>query len=271
MNSFHRVVKYCAMAFALFLCVNIIGGIVMGLTGIAYLFSGKDTDVVGEMQEYAIEGEISSLSVNLSGAELKIKTSDYFSVKSNHEYISVSSDDGKLIINETKKPFVAHPKGVTVIIYIPEGFVFDEASIDTGAGEVGISALAADVLHLSLGAGEVTIDSLTANTRADINGGAGEMTVKGGKLCNLKLDMGVGELTMKSRIEGESNIDMGVGEMNLTLLGNKDDYCIKVDKGIGEISVDGEDMSDGSVWGSGDNVIDVDGGIGQIKIKILAD
>lgn len=271
MTAIQKVIKYLAIAFAVFLIVSIIGGIITGLTGVSYILSGRNDKVVGKMQVYSVDEDISSLSLSLSGAELKIKTADKFSVESNHNYISVKSEGGQLRISETKKPFSVYPKGVTVVLNIPEGFVFDTATVETGAGRVEIDSLSADDLKLSLGAGEAEIKNLTANSRADIDGGAGELNIDGGLLCNLKLDMGVGELTLKSRIEGQSKLDYGVGETQLTLLGSRDDYKIEIDKGIGEAKLAGESMSDDSVYGTGENYIEIDGGIGTIDIEFSED
>lgn len=267
MTSVQKAIKYLAIAFAIFLSVSIIGGIITGLAGVSCIFSGKVNEPIGEMQVYPIDDDISSISLSLSGAKLKIKTSDSFSVESNHNYISVKSENGQLCINETKKLFSVYPRGVTVILNIPEDFVFDDATVETGAGKVEIDSLSADVLKLSLGAGKAEIRNLTANSRADIDGGAGELNIDGGRLCNLELDMGVGELTLKSRIEGQSRLDYGVGETKLTLLGSRDDYKIEIDKGIGEAKLEGESMRDDSVYGAGENRIEIDGGIGAINIE----
>ena len=271
MNSVQKVIKYLALAFAIFLSVSIIGGIITGLTGVSYILSGRNSEAVGEMQVYPIDAEISSLSVDLSGAEFIIQTADKFEIESNHKYISVKTDNGKLRISETKRFFAVSPKGVTVILSVPKDFVFDKAMIDTGAGKVEIDTLACDVLELSLGAGKADIKNLTANSNANIDGGAGELNIDGGKLCNLDLDMGVGKLTLKSRIEGKSDLDYGVGETDLILLGSKDDYKIELDKGIGEARLDGESMRDDSVYGSGENFIQIDGGIGEINIEFSED
>lgn len=267
MTAIQKVIEYLALAFAVFLSVSIIGGIITGLTGVSYILSVKNDKAVGEMQVYSVDDDISSLSISLSGAKLKIKIADKFSVESNHNYISVKSDDGKLRIDETKKLFSVYPKGLTVVLNIPEDFVFDKATVETGAGRVEIDSLSAYDLKLSLGAGEAEIKNLTANSRADIDGGAGELNIDGGRLCNLKLDMGVGELTLKSRIEGQSKLDYGVGETKLTLLGNREDYKIEIDTGIGEAKLEGETIHDDSVYGSGENYIEIDGGIGEIDIE----
>lgn len=266
MTALQKVIKYLATAFAIFLSISIIGGILMGLTVVSYFLSGKGIEPAGNMQTYSVEGEISSLSVDLSGAQLKIKTGDTFSVESNHEYISVNIDHGELSIRETKKLFAFLPKGVTVIISIPENFVFENASIDTGAGKVEIDNLSADVLKLSLGAGKAEIHNLTANVRAKIDGGAGELTVDGGKLCNLDLDMGVGKLILKSRVEGDSGFDCGIGETRITLLGSREDYKIKIDKGIGDAKLAGETMNDDSVYGTGSHYVKIDSGIGAVSV-----
>lgn len=271
MTSFQKVIKYVACALAIFLIVTIIGGIITGLTGISFLLSGKEKETPSEMQTYSIEGEITSLSVDLSGAELKIQTGDKFEVQSNHKYISVKTNNGKLTVSETKKFFAISPKGITVILTVPESFVFDEAEIDTGAGKVEIGSLSVDVLELSLGAGKADIKNLTANSRAEIDGGAGELSIDGGRLCNLKLDMGVGKLTLKSRIEGKSELDMGVGETNIILLGSKADYKIELDKGIGTAKLQSEEMADDAVYGSGESIIEIDGGVGAISIDFSED
>ena len=271
MSSLQKAIKYLAMAFAIFLTVNIIGGITAALCGVSFLFSDADKAYIGEMQVYPVEEEISSLSLTLDGAKLKIKTADTFSVESNHTYISVTSEDGQLCIRETKKPFAVSPRGVTVILNIPEGFVFENADLETGAGTVETDALSADILKLSLGAGEVKMKNLTANTRAEIHGGAGALTIDGGRLCNLRLEMGVGELTLRSRIEGKSRLNYGIGETNLTLLGSRADYKIEIDKGIGEAAIAGENVQGDSVYGDGEHEIEVSGGIGEIQIRFAED
>ena len=139
MTTTQKLIKNLGLALAVFLSVCIIGGIITALGGIAYIFSDRE-EPAGEMKVYSIESEISSLSVDLSGAELKIKTADKFSVESNHKYISVNSDNGKLTVSETKKPFSFSSKGVTVVLCVPAGFVFKEAAIVTGAGKVSVDA-----------------------------------------------------------------------------------------------------------------------------------
>ena len=57
-----------------------------------------------------------------------------------------------------------------------------------------------------------------------------------------------------------------MGELNLTLTGTREDYCITLDKGVGKATLDGVKMSDDVVYGDGENTIEIDGGVGELKI-----
>lgn len=130
-----------------------------------------------------------------------------------------------------------------------------------------IDNLRANALKIELGAGELKAGRLEATDNAEIDGGAGSVTISGGCLNNADIDMGIGELNLTSELGGKSSIDYGVGETNLVLIGTDNDYKIELDKGIGEAWLDDRKMSDDSVYGEGKNVIEIDGGIGELNIK----
>ena len=52
MTSTQKIIKYCAIAFALFLAVSIIGGIVSAVASLSFISGGKHD--VGDMNTYAI-------------------------------------------------------------------------------------------------------------------------------------------------------------------------------------------------------------------------
>ena len=54
------------------------------------------------------------------------------------------------------------------------------------------------------------------------------------------------------------------------LLGSPEDYRIRLDKGIGSATMDGKALSGGSTLGSGQHSIDIDGGIGSIRIQFVS-
>lgn len=265
MNTFQKVIKYLAVAFALFLSISIIGGIVQVLASVAS-FGSKNA--VGEMKTYEVSEKVESIQVDISAADFVIQTGEKFLVESNHKYLTVDERNTKLVISEKEHSSFSNTHGnVKLVVTVPEGFVFQDADISTGAGRVTVDTLAANTLNLSLGAGETKIGSLTAAAKAHIEGGAGALTVNGGALHNLDCDMGVGNVMLTSKITGNSSIDYGVGQAELVLLGSGEDYQIHLDKGVGEATIDGETMRDDSVYGAGANKLDIDGGVGEIEIR----
>ena len=268
MTGFQKVIKYCAIAFALFLIISIISGIVGAVGALVYWTKG-DADAVGPMQTYEVSNNVQNLDLEISAAELKIVSGSYFQVESNHNYLTVKEENGTLRISEKKVFTGASVKDVQVVLTVPEGFVFDEASIETGAGKVSINALSAYELSMDLGAGQTTIETLNVLSRGSISTGAGEVIIRGGEMQNLSLDHGVGRLSLQGRLEGVCDVDFGIGEAELKLLGSAEDYKITLDKGLGDATMDGVPMADDGVYGTGPNRIKLNGGIGAIRVRFV--
>ena len=86
MTSAQRIIKYCALAFAVFLSVSIIGGIISMFVCLTGIFGGDDA--TGEMQSYTVNENIENLDIDISAATLEIKNGKDFSVESNHNSVS---------------------------------------------------------------------------------------------------------------------------------------------------------------------------------------
>ena len=268
MTAFQKIIKYLALAFAIFLSISIISGICGAIFSISMFFGGNESDEM--TSEYSVVNDVASLSVNISAAELEINTGDKFAVETNHKYLKCEEKDDILKISETRPLFASHSKGMKVILTIPKERIFDYVDVRAGAGTVTIDELSSNMLNIELGAGKLTAQRLNALYDAEIDGGAGSVTIKDGNLCNADIDMGVGELNLTGELSGKSSIDYGIGETNLVLLGESDDYKIKLDKGIGKAFIDGKKMSDDSVFGAGENYIEIDGGVGELNIIFKA-
>ncbi|MBE5938203.1 MAG: DUF4097 domain-containing protein [Lachnospiraceae bacterium] len=268
MTTLQKIIKYLAFAFAIFLTVTIIGGIA-GALGVMTVFFGEDN--VGEMKSYSLNSSIECLNVDVSAASLNIIQGDSFSLESNIKKLTVKEDNGTLRISEEDTWFGIGANESSVRLTIPEGYVFDDAEISAGAGSVKIDSLFAKDLELSVGAGKADIGSLNAQDKAQIEGGTGKLSILGGTINNLTMEIGVGKLELTSKLTGNCNVDYGIGSAELSLLGGEDDYFIKLDKGLGDATIDGQSMSDDSVFGTGDNRINIDGGIGSIDIDFKED
>lgn len=265
MTTAQRVIKYCAVAFAVFLIVSIIGGLVGAAASLPALCGAGDA--VGEMRTHTVAGTVENLEVDLGGTRLEIKTGGHFSVESDHRYLKVENTDGTLSIKEEHPAAGFYSEGAQVILTVPENFTFQQAAISAGAGAVKADAIRAERLTLDLGAGEVDIGNLTATAKATINSGAGELKAGGGELADLDLDIGVGEVDLESRLTGDCRLDYGVGELDLTLAGTREDYRIALDKGVGKATFDGAKVSGDAVYGDGAASIEIDGGVGELNIR----
>ena len=273
MTTLQKVIKYLALAFAIFLTVSIVGGILSAVGLLGSLFSDDDAewgDVIGETKNYTVSSEISDLNIQINAADFYIKEGNSFSVESNLKNLEVDEKNGCLTLKDLTKIKLngsnAYENAV-LTIYVPVGTVFDNVNIKTGAGRFTVDSLSAATIGFELGAGDVTISKLIAEKSANIEGGAGRITISDGAIKNLDLEMGLGQLNLTAALTGDCNLDSGVGEMNVTLLGSKDDYELDIEKGIGNITVDGKNVTDFGSSGNGANEVDIHGGVGAINVR----
>lgn len=262
MTGIQKLIKYGAIALAVVLVVSILSGIFSAVGVLGVLFEGKG--VAQDVTDYEVSQNITALDVSIGAADLTVKTADRFYVKSNLKNIKVTEKNGTLTVRE-KDSFAVSYNGAVLEIGVPENFSFTSIQVETGAGVFDAAFLSAEVVSLELGAGEVKIGELYATKKAHIEGGAGKLTIGGGSIQDLELDMGVGQLNLTAALPGDSELDMGVGEANLKLLGTQADYRIKMEKGLGQTTVAGSPVDSG-VYGNGINDIEISGGVGAIYI-----
>jgi len=268
MTTLQKVIKYLAIAFAIFLTVSIIGGI-LGAVGLFGAISTEDA-VLEEMKTYPVAAAVYNLDIEINAADLSVKEGETFYVESNLKHLKVEENGGLLTIQETKI-ITGTYSGAAVTVYVPAGTVFDRVSLTTGASRLTAGNLTAGTLDFELGAGDVSIETLVATKAADIEGGAGRITIANGALNDLDLDMGVGQLNLTSGLTGDCQLDLGVGKSNITVLGSKEDYKLDLEKGLGSITVDGVTVSDYGSSGNGINKVEINGGVGAIHVRFADD
>ena len=211
---------------------------------------------------------ILELDIEVSVVDLVINNGDHLIVETNNKYIKARQNGDKFYITE-KSHSIFNNDNSDLVVYIPSDYIFDSVAIENGAGRIDVETLSCKKLYLDLGAGKINMDNLLVLNETEIDGGAGTITIEDSSLNNLDLDMGMGKLSLTSKITGESEIDAGVGEVDLNLIGTINDYKIKLDKGIGSAKFNKENMKSNTYYGSGLNIIDIDGGVGSIKIDFL--
>ena len=259
MRVFVKVMKYLALALAISIIAGIISSIYYLGDGIGNLF--KNDEVSDNVYTLEFEDNINKLNVNVNFSKLVIKSDEKFRVESNNKSVKVNNNNGILKIEDGK-----NITNNIITIYIPNNFIFDEVKIDTGVSSVNISSISSYDIDLNLGAGNLVIDSLTAIDECDIDTGAGKTVINNADISNLDLDIGVGQFIYNGIMRNKASIDAGIGEVSINLK-NQDSYMFYVEKGIGNITIDGISVNDDTTYGNGSNKVDISGGIGNIKIN----
>ena len=273
MTPVQKVIKYLAIALAVFFTVSIIGGILGAVGLFGELFFAED-EFTEDMQTYSVSENVKSLDIEIKAASVYIKKGETFSVESNLKDLKTDEKNGCLNIKDTTeikgRLFGSNTyEDAILTIYVPDGTVFEKVELITGAGRLTVDELSAAKLDFKLGAGEVSIEELNAESSAKIEGGAGKITVSGGAINDLDLEMGVGQFDLTSVLTGNCQLNSGVGETNIRLIGDRNDYKLELEKGLGNISVDGKDVSDYGSNGNGNNKVEIHGGIGSINVEFI--
>lgn len=272
MTTAQKVIKYLATAFAVFLIITIISAILSGvyalLSALGLIHTNKDI-VTENLKVISREVKVvTTLKIDLAYTNLDIKTGDDFKVETNNSKITFEENNGSVKIKEENQNWLNNNNmSSNLIIYIPEDMIaIDETKIQTGAGKINIEKLNTQSLYLELGAGDVYIENVIATGETKIDGGVGKTELKSCEINNLKANLGMGEFTFSGKLTGKSKIDSGVGAINIDLIDNKNNYKIDVSKGLGNVTLDGQKLETDRVYGIGENYLDIDGGIGEIKI-----
>lgn len=262
MKQSGKVIKYVAIALAVFIIFTIISGVIFLVSMFINVFDDKKNSE--NLSEIEITDNIKNLSIDILTTKLIIKKGEKFTFETNNEHIKSNNGSNKLYIKEETHNILFKNTNYELIIYIPEDMNFDEVYVQSSAGSINIEKLITRKLELDLGAGNLLINELNVSEKASVDGGAGEIVISNGSINNLDLDMGVGNLDLSSKLLGNNEIDAGVGNVNIDLLGS--DYKITVDKGLGKTTINDEKIKDNTTIGTGVNELNIDGGVGNISV-----
>lgn len=288
MSDGQKVIKYCAIAFAILLAVGIISAIAELAFDVVDAVSGevswnedykgwnKKEKTMNFSQNFT---NVESIDIENSAGKLVIRTGEQFRVEATNvseHFKAEVNGSGELNISDNNKginiPWL-HIKGFngrnsTITLYVPAQFIAKKARIDTGAGNVSVEGLNADYLYISAGAGNIEGSGLRAE-KAKIDGGVGAVNLSDVNFNDADFDCGVGNLDIDGILTGKTKVDCGVGEVDFNLKGNVNDYDLDIDAGVGSVRLNGESVKH-SYQSNNDapNDIVVDGGVGNVRINI---
>ena len=237
MTGVQKGIKIAAICLAIFIICLILNAILFLVGSLSFSKGDKSFTETYE--------DISYIEIDLNNSELEIKYGSEFMVDASNvsDNFRIRERNDNLYIEEDSF-WLFGSNGGTVTVYVPRSL--NKLSIDMGIGDTLIS----DVI-----ASNVEIDS-----------GTGKTTITNSTFTDLELDTGVGEVSFTGGLYGDNSIDCGIGDISLNLVGSEEDYRLLIDKGLGDVTINGTDFKD-STYGSGNNRIEIDGGIGAIDIN----
>lgn len=159
---------------------------------------------------------------------------------------------------------------VSLTVYLPKK-IYDEVSIDSGAGEVILNGLSCNEFDIDSGAGDCTVTSMSCNDFSvdlgagdcdiisstiegivEADAGAGNLTMQNCSAGGLDIDLGAGDFEFYGSVNGNINIDSGAGDCTIDLYGDESDYRFVGDRKNRYGSRDGK------------YIVDIDSGVGDI-------
>ena len=272
MTTTQKIIKYLAIAFALFLVISIFS-IIFGLSREIISSINSDKKDSKLLEEYTTisnnVNNIESFKIDISNDDIEIKEGEKFEVKTNDPDVKFYHENSKVKI-KTDKTFSWHLSNSsrgTIIIYLPNEFNITELDLNLGAGKIDIDKIFVETLLMDLGAGTMTAKEVNVYEKATINGGAGNINIYSGTINNLNLKLGAGNASIESDLTGSNTLTTGVGKLNLGLSRSKDNYKFDISKGLGNIILNDFDVSEDILIGDGETKIKISGAVGNIIIN----
>lgn len=272
MTTTQKIIKYLAIAFALFLVISIFS-IIFGLSReiISSINSDKkDSELLEEYTTISNNvNNIESFKIDISNDDIEIKKGEKFEVKTNDPDVKFYHENSivKIKSDKTFSWHLSNSSRGTIIIYLPNEFNISELDLNLGAGKIDIDKLFVETLLMDLGAGTMTAKEINVYEKAAINGGAGNININSGTINNLNLKLGAGNASIQSDLTGSNTLTTGVGKLNLGLSRSKDNYRFDINKGLGNIILNDCDVSEDTLIGDGETKIKINGAVGNIIIN----
>lgn len=272
MTTTQKIIKYLAIAFALYLVISIFS-IIFGLSHEIISSINNDKKESKLLEEYTTisnnVNNIESFKIDISNDDIEIKEGEKFEVKTNDPDVKFYHENSivKIKSDKTFSWHLSNSSRGTIIIYLPNEFNISELDLNLGAGKIDIDKIFVETLLMDLGAGTMTAKEINVYEKAMINGGAGNINIYSGTINNLNLKLGAGNASIQSDLTGSNTLTTGVGKLNLGLSRSKDNYKFDISKGLGNIILNDFDVSEDILIGDGETKIKISGAVGNIIIN----
>lgn len=300
MSSGQKVIKYCAMGFAMMLITSIISGIVAAVVGMSggifidgdqnYTDFTKEFDVVDNLK---ISNRNGDFSVRVTDGDKIIVKAENVPENMTVELVSdntlrIDAKDSDSWFRRLINGDISNDKRSEVIVFVPEGFHVETAEIKNGSGNMELNSINAKELELNFGSGSVTANNLAAE-QFNISAGSGAIKFNQVLLQNGKIRCGSGSVritssvlkdivvkgqsgsvNLKANMTGNNEIDGGSGNIRCELSNTLSSYNLDLDYGSGSIYINDEKCRVDEINNvDAMNELSIDGGSGKVSINFL--
>lgn len=302
MNSGQKIIKYCAIAFAVFLIISIFAGIFSAVSvllfhtpyeGFPFKISAGNRTTIDITKEF---DDVEKLSIDITEYKLVVKQGETDSVKVEAKDVDSNfraelKSDHTLVIDDDSHgiwfSFLEDNFNGSVIVTVPKEANFREAVFDVGSCNTEINGIVTDSFELESGSGAVSISDLMAG-EFEIDTGSGAVEVSNAKgqdasaefgsgsirmtdcmMKDMELSMGSGRFVYDGVLKGDTEIDGSSGRLELNIVGEEKDYMIECDAGSGGCRLNGDSVDDVKLNQGAENELSIDGGSGSVEINFI--
>ncbi len=198
---------------------------------------GKEV-MKGSIEKYSLGSDVSSLEIEAGGCQFETKVSKdenfYVEAKKAAKFQGYVKGDTLYIKHVASSQKLDDIGKCKITLYIPEAYFFDRAEIEMGAGTLTLGELNAEELSLDVGAGQITVDRVEAS-EADISVGAGQIQIHDMEVRELSAEIGMGEFIARGDVGYSADLECSMGNIELMLEGSQSDFNYQIDSAMGNM------------------------------------
>ncbi len=201
--------------------------------------SGYDI-LKGNVDKYSLGSDVTDLDIEVGGCRFETRYSGddsfYLEARKIGKLQGYVKGDTLYVKSVNKVKHWDDAKSGSIILYIPEGYVFDCVDMELGAGVMKIEELAARKTELEVGAGQITVERIRAEElKATVGMGGIEMDAMDAHI--LEAEIGMGSLEVKGQIGRSADVECSMGSVDMTLSGSQKDYNYQIESAMGSVEL----------------------------------
>lgn len=151
-------------------------------------------------------------------------------------------------------------------ITLEESFV-KTLEVSLRLGDLSMNAVEADrVTGISNDCGDIDLNHCTFETVEILQDNLGDIKAQDLTVNGIVVENDSGSVDLYGKLSGDIQAKVNLGDLNLTVLGNRQDYMIKANTDLGDVTVDGEEKPAYESGPSAANKIDAQADCGDVEI-----